>query len=364
MTLLLVVIVFGGMVFIHEFGHYIAAKAMKIEVEEFGFGLPPKLFTLFTWKGTEFTLNALPFGGFVRPKGENDPNVLDGLAAANPWKRLVVLFAGPLMNLITAIIVTSIIISAIGIAIPGKVLIGDVMPNSPAQQAELMTGDLIVSINGIETSTVEEVKSLINANLDHEILMEVERDGVNVTLTSIPSSERTAEQGALGVGLTYPTREATFIETIQGGAMYTADQAAMILYLPIGLIQGAIAPDEARLVGMKGIYDMFDQAVERDSAAQADQASNSAGAAASTGSFYVLSMIAMLSTSLGVFNLLPIPALDGGRILFTLPELLFKKRIPYRLENYVNGVAMLLLIALMVFINAMDFINPINIQIP
>jgi len=75
-------------------------------------------------------------------------------------------------------------------------------------------------------------------------------------------------------------------------------------------------------------------------------------------------MVAMLSTSLGVFNLLPIPALDGGRILFALPEILFKKRMPYRLENYVNGIAMLLLIALMVYINAMDFINPINIQIP
>lgn len=361
MTLLLVVIVFGGMVFVHEFGHYIAAKAMKIEVEEFGFGLPPKLFTLFRWKGTDFTLNALPFGGFVRPKGENDPNVLDGLAAANPWKRLVVLFAGPTMNIITAIVVTAIIISSIGIAIPGKVIIGDVMPNSPAQRSELMTGDLIVSINGIEAGTVEEVRALIKDNMDQAIQLEVERSGQIITLTSTPSSLRSAEEGALGVGLTYPTRDATIIESIKGGAMYTAEQAAMILYLPVGLIQGAIAPDEARLVGMKGIYDMFDQAVERDSAAQAEQTSSTA---APTGSFYVLSMIAMLSTSLGVFNLLPIPALDGGRILFTLPEILFKKRIPYKLENYVNGVAMLLLIALMVFINAMDFINPINIQIP
>jgi regulator of sigma E protease len=88
------------MIFVHELGHFIAARWAKIEVEEFGFGLPSyKLATLFKWQGTEFTIHALPLGGFIRPKGENDPNVPGGLASASPWKRLVVLFAGPLMNL-------------------------------------------------------------------------------------------------------------------------------------------------------------------------------------------------------------------------------------------------------------------------
>ena len=109
---LVFILAFGGMVLIHEFGHFIVARLCKIEVEEFGIGLPtPGALTLFTWQGTRFTLNWLPLGGFVRPKGENDPNIPGGLAAASPWKRLAVMFAGPFMNLFTAVLIYSIIFS-------------------------------------------------------------------------------------------------------------------------------------------------------------------------------------------------------------------------------------------------------------
>ena len=172
------------------------------------------------------------------------------------------------------------------------------------------------------------------------------------------------------MGLAYPRRAATLSEIVSGGFVYTGAQAAGILYIPIGLAQGAIAPSDARFIGLKGIYDIFNQAVQRDvqtrQVAPAAPASTGQAplATAAEPTNYILSLIAMLSVSLAVFNLLPIPALDGGRILFTLPEILFRRRIPYRLENVINGVAMLLLIALMVFINAMDFINPANIKLP
>ena len=123
LTLVIFFFALGGMIFVHELGHFLGARWAGIEVEEFGFGLPSyKLATLFTWQGTEFTIHALPLGGFVRPKGENDPNVPGGFGAANPWKRLVVLVAGPLMNLLTAIIVFSALIAYEGIAEPGEVL--------------------------------------------------------------------------------------------------------------------------------------------------------------------------------------------------------------------------------------------------
>jgi len=123
-TLIIFMLALGGMIFVHELGHFIAARWAGIQVEEFGFGLPSKkLVTLFKWQGTEFTIHALPLGGFVRPKGENDPNVPGGLAAANPWKRLVVLFAGPLMNLVTAIVVFSFLISFEGVPVPGSIKI-------------------------------------------------------------------------------------------------------------------------------------------------------------------------------------------------------------------------------------------------
>ena len=471
MTLLIVVIVFGGMVFLHEFGHFLAARYFKIEVEEFGFGFPPKMLRLwqskgsliingqnveipsnfklpFDWRentqkpvkatadmldnrlvlrsielvkaekpadpslpiivdqkgnvvgrgleplpalprqvsqspiqrgavelngelseihpGTEFTLNWLPLGGFVRPRGENDPNVMDGLAAANPWKRLGVLFAGPLMNLLTAIAVTSVIIAQAGVGIPGKVLIENVSENSPAQQAGIQANDILVTVAGKPVSTLEEAKALIRAGIDKPLEMTLERGGKQITITATPLSSRPAEQGALGIGLSYPRRPATAGEIISGGFVYTGLQAAGILYLPIGLIQGAIAPDDARLIGMKGIYDIFGQAVQRDTQSRQQPSTPAAPGAPPTTqpTNYILSLIAMLSVSLAVFNLLPIPALDGGRILITLPEILFRRRIPYKLENVINGVAMLLLIALMIFINAMDFINPINIKLP
>ena len=115
---------------VHELGHFFAARFFKVEVEEFGIGFPPRLATLFTSKGTRFTLNWIPLGGFVRPKGENDPSVPGGLAAANPWVRLGVLFAGPMMNILLGVILSVIVVYNLGE--PDKVKIAEISPNSPA----------------------------------------------------------------------------------------------------------------------------------------------------------------------------------------------------------------------------------------
>ncbi len=350
----------GLMIFVHELGHFLAARWAKIEVEEFGFGLPSyKLATLFKWQGTEFTIHALPLGGFIRPKGENDPNVPGGLASANPWKRLVVLLAGPLMNLLTAVIVFSILIASSGVPVPGKVLIETVAENSPAQQAGLQKGDILLAIDGEAVTEIEPAILLIRENLDTPVELLVERNGEQITLTATPLSSRTAQEGALGVALATPTRPATLVESVVGGTTITAIQAATIVYLPVALIQGVISSDEARFIGFKGIYDLFNYSVEEDvTSRQEAAAAQSSGAPAPRPTNYTLNLIGVLSVSLGVFNLFPIPALDGGRILFTLPEILFKKRIPHEWENMVNGIAMLLLIGLMLFVNVMDFVNP------
>ena len=121
-TLIIFLFALGGMILIHEFGHFVAARWAGIEVEEFGIGLPSyKLATLFKWQGTEFTIHALLLGGFIRPKGENDPNVPGGLASASPWKRLVVLFAGPMMNLLTAVVVFSFLVGSQGMPVQGSI---------------------------------------------------------------------------------------------------------------------------------------------------------------------------------------------------------------------------------------------------
>lgn len=360
LTLVIFFFALGGMIFVHELGHFIAARWAKIEVEEFGFGLPSyKLATLFRWQGTEFTIHALPLGGFVRPRGENDPNIPGGYGAASPWKRLMVLIAGPLMNLLTAVIVFSALIAYEGVPVPGKVKIDSVAENSPAQQADILPGDILVSINGVEVTDIQPAIAIIRENLDKPVELVVDRNGELLTINATPLSSRTPQQGALGIGLAYPTRPATFIESVSGGAAITGLQAATIVYLPVALVQGLIAPDQARLIGFKGIYDLFNFSVQEDvTSRQEVEAQASSGGTAPKPTNFTLNLIGVLSISLGVFNLFPIPALDGGRILFTLPEILFKKRIPTEWENMVNGIAMLLLIGLMLFVNIMDFVNP------
>ncbi|MBI5946422.1 MAG: site-2 protease family protein [Chloroflexi bacterium] len=365
-SLIVFLLALGGMIFVHELGHFVASRWVGVEVEEFGFGLPSyKLATLFTWKGTEFTIHALPLGGFIRPKGENDPNIPGGLAAASPWKRLVVLFAGPLMNLLTAIIVFTMLIAFEGMPVPGSVKIDAITQNSPAEQAGIQSGDILLAINGQSVSEIDPAIAAIQANLDKPVELLIERSGEHIILTATPLSSRSKSEGALGVGLTYPTRPATFVESISGGFMMTSIQAAAIVYLPVALIQGVIAPKDARFIGFKGIFDLFNIAVKEDvSTRQENVVPASANEPIPQPTNWTLNLIGVLSISLGVMNLFPIPALDGGRILFTLPEILFRKRIPTQWENAVNGVAMLLLIGLMLFVNVMDFVNPAKIAIP
>jgi regulator of sigma E protease len=363
--LIIFIFALSGMIIVHELGHFIAARWAGIEVEEFGIGLPSyKLATLFKWKGTEFTIHALLLGGFIRPKGENDPTVPGGLASANPWKRLGVLFAGPMMNLLTAVVVFSFLIGSQGVPVQGSIRIDSVAENSPAQQADVQTGDILLALNGEKVTEISAAITIIKENLDKPVKLLIERNGEQVTLTATPLSTRKASEGALGVGLGSPTRPATFIESVSGGFTATALQATGIVYLPIALIRGAVAPAEARFIGFKGIFDMFSVAIESDVASRQQVAAAPIGTSTPKPTNYALGLIGLLSVTLGVMNLFPIPALDGGRILFTLPEILFHKRIPPQWENTVNGIAMLLLISLMLYVNVMDFVNPAKIPIP
>jgi regulator of sigma E protease len=206
--------------------------------------------------------------------------------------------------------------------------------------------------------------STVQANLDRPVELLIERSGEEVTIIGTPSSKRTKQEGSLGVGLSHPTRPATLSEIASGGVVITASQAAMLVYIPVALIQGIIAPEDARVVGFKGMFDMFDFAVEEDVTSRQEAATAPTTTAAPRPTNWTLNLIGALSVSLGIMNLLPIPALDGGRILFTMPEILFRKRIPMEWENMVNGIAMLTLIALLLFVNVMDFVNPVTLPVP
>ena len=353
LLILQVIFVIGLLIFFHELGHFLSARAVGIPVEEFGFGYPPRLAKIGEWKGTEITLNWIPFGGFVKPKGESDDSIQGGMADAPAWKRLVVLVSGPLMNFLLGILILMIIYSAIGIPASDQAMISQVAPESPAMESGLQMGDLVLAVNDQEVTDVNQLIELINQNAGEEISLLVEREGQPITIAITPRLDPPPGEGAMGVGLSNPLKPTPFFQSSGYAFQATGFIIRETLMLPVRLIRGTIDPALARPVGYKGIYDIYSQAVEMDQATELPTAEPLP--------IFTLSIIANISLALGITNLLPIPALDGGRILFTLPELLIGKRIPQEWENAVNTVSFFLLILLMVVITILDFTSPIVI---
>ena len=423
--ILQLVIAISALIILHELGHFAAARFFKIDVEEFGIGFPPRALRLWRRKsriklgdneitapmgrraiqdlevgqwadivaerrekdgsyvlkeitlldkskemlipkletkpdglvhmrdrinsvklGTFFSLNWLPFGGFVRIKGEGDTSVPEGLAAANPWVRIGVYLAGPVANLLLGVILYAYIISQVGVA--SQVFVAELSPNSPAEAAGLMVGDIIMEVNDQEMVTSNDVRGVIYDNLGQSITVVVDREGELITASMVPR-DPPPEDGAIGILMDHIVAPVSIWKALPMGAQATLSQALLIVTIPGEIIKGSIAPEMARPVGYKGMYDMYEYVAEEDPMPE------------TTVNLNVVSFFAMVSVSLGIFNLLPIPALDGGRILFALPEIIIRKRIPIEWQNAVNFVFFMALILLFVYINVLDFTNPINL---
>lgn len=336
MQLLQFIFGIAALIFVHELGHFFAARLLKVEVEEFGIGLPPRLIKLFEYKGTIYSLNWLPLGGFVRPKGENDPSIPGGLASASPWVRLGVYFAGPLMNLLVGLALAITLFYTWGDRVADQVLVQQVAPGSPAETAGLQPADRILTINGQLINSVETCQQVVAQNLGVPVEMVVLRGEQKITLTLTPRAQPPENQGPLGVVLNNPRQPVSLPVAIDRGFTAVVGNIRGILQLPVRLLQGQASPEEGRVVGYKGMYDIYQELQSP------------------------LSFFMLISISLGVMNLLPIPALDGGRILLTLPEILIRRRIPAQYENMIHLVGFALLLLLLIYVNLQDFINPIQ----
>lgn len=367
MLIIQFILAFGVMLFLHEFGHFIVSKAFGIEVEEFGFGLPPRICRLFTWKGTEFTLNLLPFGAFVKPKGEFEDPSENSLRAAPAWQQILVLLAGPAMNFLTAVVVFTIAVYQVGAPDPAIVILDKVEAGSPAEIAGMKAGDQILRIGDTDITHYDMVSETVQKHLDEETPIQVKRNGEVYDLKVTPLSNPPEGRGAMGVVITYAVHDITFPQAIKAGF---EDMVFMTKSYLTGLGQiltGKVQMGVESIVGPVGMYSYFSEAAEIDeerTAAIAEHkaemekagisneirtASNSNGAWTSRLTFFGL-----ISVALGVTNLFPIPALDGGRILFLLPDLLFKKKIPLKVETAFNGVCMAVLMVLMAVIMFKD----------
>lgn len=343
------VLALAALIIVHEFGHFVVARLLNVEVEEFGLGFPPRMVTLFHAWGTRFSLNWLPFGGFVRPKGENDPTVEGGLAASSPWVRLAVYLAGPIANLLVGFLLYAIIFSKIGVPITDQVQVIEVVPGSPAALAGLLPGDLLTGVNDMDVNSTLDLQEAIRTNQDKLTVIRYLRDGQEGQVTLTPRSNPPEGQGAIGIVMGNPTRAVSVFSAAPTGALAVIRNGEQLLAFPVRMIRGQIAPEEGRLVGFKGMFDIYQEVRQTEATPTIPAGVN------------VLGFFATITISLGILNLMPIPALDGGRIMFTLPELILGRRIPPKYENVINLISFALLLVLMLVINLQDFLNPVQL---
>ena len=283
------------------------------------------------------------------PKAENNPDDPDGLAAAKPLVRMAVFFAGPLMNILAGVVLYTVIFSQLGTPESSQVIVLDVAANSPAAVAGLESGDLLISIDDTQVDSTSSLHDTIYANLDQEISLTFERDNVEKTVSIVPRGTPPEGEGAIGIIMGNPTTPVTWFEALPSGFAATGNHIYTLVTLPAQVIRGSIPAEDARFVGYKGMYDIYQEVRDQESIP------------GTSGNISVLGFFTTITLSLGIINLMPIPALDGGRILFALPELLFRRRIPSEFENWVNLISFTLLIGLVIYINIMDFTNPIQL---
>jgi regulator of sigma E protease len=356
------VAVFAGIILLHELGHFIAAKLLHIGVEEFGIGFPPRIVKLFTWKGTDFTLNWIPLGGFNKLKGENDPSLPDGLAAASPLRRIPVLLAGAAMNILTAVVVYTFFFAQVGIPDRHKVAIGVVTENSPAAQAGLKPGDVVLSANG---QAIDDTKQFINityANLGKPVKLLVERQGQQIELSVTARAKPPAGQGPMGIQIGNPVVPVkSWFQTVPESFASVGTDIDQLLSLPGRLIAGTVPAQEAQIAGPRSIWNLFQQSVSRDVTSREQPPS---GGTAQMPTNYTLLIIISLTLTVGVVNLLPIPALDGWHIFTALVELVIRRKIPAKYQAAINGVGFIILLTLLGFFYIKDFINPVSITLP
>ena len=344
------ILVLTPIILIHELGHFVAARLSGIRVDEFGLGFPPRAVKLFRRGDTLYSLNWIPVGGFVRPAGEDDPTVPGGLAAASIPARLFTLSAGAGANFLFALIIFWV---AFMIGPPRfEISIPEVMPDSPAMAAGLRTGDVILKVNGRDVDGSDVVVEEISGSAGQPVNMVVRRDEDELHITVVPRlpGEYNPDiEGPTGIRL----ESVRTGENVSAGPLDSARQSVGTMFdvvwgtlrAPLMLIRGQITPSEARPVSVVGISQLAGRAAE-ETASQGDW-------------FPILWFTGIISVALGFTNLLPIPALDGGRILFVLVEVIRGRRIEPEREGMVHLVGMLVLLGLMVLIIIQDIVNPI-----
>jgi len=348
-SILTAVLVLSFLILIHELGHFIAAKKSGVYVEEFGIGLPPRLFGK-KFGETIYSINALPFGGFVKLHGENSLDSIKypkrSFLKKSKKIRILIITAGVLMNFFVGILAFSITYSFSGIPRnTGEVKVIEVVPGSPAQISGILVGDIVKKVDENNISDTSKFISLVNGKLDQKVLVEIKRtigeQSETKKIRITPRVNPPKNEGPLGViitateiyyppiwqrpfvGIYYGFKEAIFwgITIVQG-----------LFSIIIGLFSGNIPQDVS---GPVGIFAITTEA-------------------AKYGILSLINFIGIFSVNLAILNIIPFPALDGGRVLFIAIEAITRKKVLPKVENLVHSIGMILLLILLVILTARD----------
>ncbi|MCF6276757.1 MAG: RIP metalloprotease RseP [Candidatus Magasanikbacteria bacterium] len=384
-TLVVFILILGLLVFVHEFGHFIAARLTGMKVYEFAIGYPPRMFGVYkdpktgkfvwVWRrgkkskkpvddipdlrqefpSTLYSLHLLPLGGFCNIKGENgeNSNDTDSFGHQKIWKRFVVLLAGVVMNILLAAVLFSVgFIVGLPADISGldddKIIIVDqpqvivqmVEKNSPADKAGLMFGDKIVSLYGIEINSSNELIDAIQTYEEGVIDMKVDRSGQEVSLEVVPELK---DDGKKQIGIMMAdaaiVRYPWYIAIYKG---FVASGIALVnIFVAFGILIGNLVVGKGlafEVSGPVGIAVVL-------------------GQSARLGISYLINATAMISLSLAAINILPIPALDGGRILFLGIEKIIRKPVPVKYEQIAHTIGFALLMVLIIVVTGRDILN-------
>jgi len=343
MTILFTIIALSVLILIHELGHFLTAKFFGVKVEEFGIGFPPRLISKKIGE-TVYSLNLLPFGGFVKIFGEdgiseekNNPN---SFVSQPIWRRSVIILAGIFMNIFLGWLILSIVFM---IGIPQHLAIAEVAVDSPAKIAGLQSGDIILkaSYNGVILSDPiksKELIDLVNQAAGNEVLFTVKR-GDKVFETALQSRVKPpAGQGPVGVALVEIGFSAQgFFKSLIKSFNVTISTLKAIAFGFVAFL-GSIFVDKNAFEAVAGPVGIFSIAAQ----------------ASSLGLVYFLQFMALISLNLAVLNLVPFPALDGGRFLFLLIEKIKGSPVSSRLQIIVNSFGLLILIILMIIVTIKD----------
>ncbi len=337
LTIIAAIIIFALLIFIHELGHFILAKATGIRVLEFAIGMGPKLFGV--QKGeTLYSVRAVPIGGFCAMEGEDsdskDPKAINNKPA---WQRLLVLAAGAFMNIFLGFVLL-FVMTAQGSQVATNV-VASVQQGTAAEESGLLPGDEILKIAGSRTHIAAEVTWAAERRNGAETEFLIRRNGEKQTLLIQPREK----DGAYQYGFMLAVAENNFGETLKTAYYGTFFYSKLIIGSLVDLFRGEVKVTE--LSGPIGIVSEIGSAVQQTAQTGLP------------GLLYLLNLAVLLTINLGIFNLLPIPALDGGRILFVLVEMIRRKPIPPEKEGMVHFVGFALLILLSVAVAVMDIMK-------